>query len=175
MRYWIKSLSLVGLALFSLWAVGIPTAWAGSFGQDSGNRNTTRQKSLFTHTTLDQAWKTAVARQRPMLVLFSTESCHYCTKMLAETYSHPRVQQMLRGHVETVKVDAREYPALVERLGIRGYPTTLLVSPKGNVLDAIEGFAPAATFMERVGPLLKATDHATSARAANAKTARAGS
>jgi thioredoxin-related protein len=176
MRYWIKSLSMIGLALFSLWAVF--SLWADSTPSaraegDSG----TRQQALFAHTTLDRAWKTAVEHQRPMLVLFSTESCHYCTKMLAETYSHPKVQQLLRGHVEMVKVNAQEYPALIERLGIRGYPTTLLVSPKGNVLDAVEGFAPAATFADRIGPLLKAEAHATSTRVGTntARTGRVGS
>lgn len=185
MRYWIKSLSMIGLALFSLWAVSIPSARAGEdrvgedrVGEDGvGEDSEIRQQALFAHTTLDRAWKTAVEHQRPMLVLFSTEGCHYCTKMLAETYSHAKVQQLLRGHVEMVKVNAQEYPALIERLDIRGYPTTLLVSPRGNVLDAVEGFAPAATFADRIGPLLKAEAQATSSRvgANTARTGRVGS
>ena len=109
-----------------------------------------------------------------MLVLFSTDGCHFCTKMMNETYSHPGVQRMLREHVETVKVNARDYPAVVERLGIRGYPTTLLVSPDGNVMDAIEGFASAKAFTGRIGPLLKNAGYATSARDENTRTARAG-
>ena len=81
---------------------------------------------------------------------------------------------MLREHVETVKVNAHDYPGVVERLGIRGYPTTLLVSPEGNVMDAIEGFATVKAFTGRIGPLLKTTDYSTSAEAANTRTARSG-
>jgi|GEM_PF-2269894 len=162
MKHQNKSLAIISLTIFSLLVVDMASTWA-----DGGIRGALHRRPLFAHKTLEQAWRTAVARRRPMLVMFSTEGCHFCTKMMAETYSRPEVQQMLRQHVETVKVDAQDNPSLVERLGIRGYPTTLLVSPDGNVLDAIEGFASAKVFTSRIGPLLKMKDRSTNASADN--------
>ncbi len=167
MRYQLKSLAMTSLALFSLLVVSTPAAFA-----EGGILGARRQHPIFTHHTLQKAWQAAVSRRRPMLVLFSTDGCHFCTKMMAETYSQPEVQRMLHGHVEGVKVNAQKNPDVVARLGIRGYPTTLLVSPEGNVMDAIEGFASAKTFTSRIGPLLKNTGYSASAKAANARTAR---
>jgi thioredoxin-like negative regulator of GroEL len=169
MKHHITSLAIISLAVLSLLTASVPCTWA-----DGGLQSTTQQQPLFTHHTLDHAWQTAVVRKRPMLVMFSTEGCHFCTKMLAETYSQPEVRRMLREHVEAVKVDAREYPAIVERLGIRGYPTTLLVSPDGSVLDAIEGFATAKAFTGRIAPLLKSSGYPAGARAVSTRTGRTG-
>ena len=122
---------------------------------DTGNRQQTQRDTVFAHANLEVAWRAAVTRKRPLLVMFSTERCHYCDKMLAQTYNHPEVKRLLSVSTESVLVNARDYPDLVGRLGIRGYPSSLLVAPNGDVLDVIEGFADAKTFIHRIVPLLK--------------------
>ena len=47
-----------------------------------------------------------------------------------------------------------DYAALIKKLGIRGYPSSLLISPEGEVLDFIEGYLEPKAFAGRVGPLL---------------------
>ena len=136
--------------VFTILAIFASIADAGS-----GNRQQIRQDVVFAHPSLESAWKTAVTRQRPLMVMFTTDGCHFCDKMLAQTYSHPVVKRLLSTSTESVLVQARDYPQLIERLGIRGYPTSLLVSPKGNVLDVIEGFTDAKSFTQRISPLLK--------------------
>ena len=39
------------------------------------------------------------------------------------------------GNTESVLAHADQYRDLAKKLGIRGYPTTMLVSPEGKVLD----------------------------------------
>jgi thioredoxin-related protein len=109
----------------------------------------------FQHATVEEAWQAAVVNKRPLLVMFTSDNCTFCRKMLAETYSHQGIQQMLRGRTETVMAHSNDYAALIQKLGIRGYPSTLLISPQGEVLDFMEGYVAPKEFAQRVAPLLE--------------------
>ena len=122
-----------------------------------------RQPQLFSQTSIEKGWQQATQQQQPMLVMFTSDHCVYCKKMLAETYGHPGIQRMLAVNTQTVLAHADDYPGLIKKLGIRGYPSSVLVSPKGDVLEFMEGFVPPKDFVKRVSPLLKA--HARQARA----------
>lgn len=123
------------------------------------------RSGLFSQTSIEKGWQRAVQQQQPMLVMFTAENCRYCKKMLAETYGHPAIQQMLTANAQTVLAHADDYQSLVKRLGIRGYPSSVLLSPQGDVLDFMQGYVPPREFAQRVSPLLKA--QAVQARAAH--------
>ena len=112
------------------------------------------QEGLFSHATVEQAWTSSVKTQKPLLVMFTSDSCVYCRKMLKETYQHPAIERMLLDSTESVLAHASNYKSLVKKLGVRGYPSTLLVSPQGEVLDFMEGYVDAKAFADRVHPLL---------------------
>lgn len=38
------------------------------------------------------------------------------------------------------------YPGLIKQLGVRVYPTTLIISPEGQLLGKIEGYADLKKF-----------------------------
>lgn len=124
-----------------------------------------RRARLFSQTSIEKGWQTATQQQQPMLVMFTSDSCMYCKKMLAETYGQPAIQRLLAGNTQTVLAHAEDYQELVKRLGIRGFPSSVLLSPNGDVLDFMEGYVPPKEFVKRVSPLLKA--QAAQARAAD--------
>ena len=113
-----------------------------------------QHKVIFRQSSVEKAWETAITLQKPMVVMFTSEHCSYCQKMLSETYGHPAIVQMLAGQTETVLAHAEDYPDLTKKLGIRGYPTTLLISPQGEVLDIMRGYVAPKAFAKRVSPLL---------------------
>ena len=115
-----------------------------------------RTPKLFVQTNVDKVWKVAATEQKPLLVMFTSQQCMFCQKMLAETYGHPGIERLLQGRTKTVLAHSKDYRELTKKLGIRGYPTTLLISPKGKVLDVMEGFVPPKDFAQRVGPILAA-------------------
>jgi len=129
---------------------------ASALGQSSFRRpNPPRQRSvLFTQTSVEKGWQQAVAQKRPLLVMFTMDNCQYCEKMLSQTYRHPAIERMLRQNAVTVLAHANSHQALVKKLGIRSFPTSLLVSPKGEVLDLVQGYVDAQQFAQRVGPKL---------------------
>ncbi|MEM9656840.1 MAG: thioredoxin family protein, partial [Planctomycetota bacterium] len=113
--------------------------------------------AIFHHATVQAAWQSAIARQRPLVVMFTSDHCRYCDKMLAETYGHPAIERMLATNCETVVADARIDRDLTQRMGIRAFPTSLVVSPQGKVVASVEGFVEPQEFANRVAPLLAAS------------------
>ena len=146
-----KFFAAFALGLFAL-ACWMPTLQAAQ----------PREGRLFSQKSIEKGWQVAKRRQQPMLVMFTSNNCMYCEKMLAETYGHPAIERMLQASTQTVLAHADDYEGLVKKLGIRGYPSSVLVSPKGDVLDLVEGFLPPKEFAKRVGPLLK--EHSRQAR-----------
>jgi thioredoxin-related protein len=111
-----------------------------------------KPRSAFRHATVEQAWKTSAAAKRPMVLMFTADGCQHCDRMLAETFAHPAIQRMLLEYSETALAHDAQYHALVKRLGIRAFPTTLIVSGQGQIVDAIEGYLPPQEFAARVSP-----------------------
>jgi thioredoxin-related protein len=140
---WLSFLSLVILFCSSA------TSWA-----QSGKPGVYQQGRLFKHATLRQGWESAVENKKPLLVMFTSDNCIFCKKMLTKTYAHPTVQQLLAVKTESVVAHADDHGVLVKKLGIRGFPTSLLISPQGEVLDVMEGFVEPHEFVQRVTPLL---------------------
>ncbi len=143
-----------------------------AFAQSGERRKRKKRVDLFTQPSLEQAWQTAVAEQKPLMVMFSTEGCVYCRKMLSETYGNSVVQELLSDGAVTVLANASEHRGLVKKLGIRGYPTSMLVSPSGQVLDFMEGYVDAKAFAQRVGPLLSRLPSNSTATVASQTTER---
>jgi protein-disulfide isomerase-like protein with CxxC motif len=92
--------------------------------------------------------------------------------MLAETYADPAIRRLLSANAETVLAHARDNRELIQRLGIRGFPTTLIVAADGQIVDAVEGDVDAPTLTRRMGRWIgpHATAHAQ--QAADAPIAR---
>ncbi|QDS98729.1 thioredoxin family protein [Adhaeretor mobilis] len=107
---------------------------------------------IFNHASVDHAWKTALKRQRPLVIMFTSDQCHYCKKMLLQTYRHPGIQRLLIENSETVLAHAEKYPSLLKQMRIQSFPTTLVISPQGKVLEAIQGYVPPNEFADRVAP-----------------------
>lgn len=140
-------LFVIMLAMLAVAQPKIAVAQHKSHGSVAGD-------GVFDHTTVEAAWKEATDHRRPLLVMFTSDNCTYCRKMVADTYSNPQIRQLLRGRTESVMAHADDYAALIKKLGIRGYPSSLLISPEGEVLDFIEGYLEPKAFAQRVRPLL---------------------
>ncbi len=117
------------------------------------------EQSLFAETDLKQAWQAATQAGQPLLVMFTSHRCRYCQKMLSETYGHPSIQQLLAGRAITVLAHSQDYRDLTRKLGVRGYPTSLLISPQGEVLELMPGYIEPHAFAQRIGPLLADPEH----------------
>lgn len=79
---------------------------------------------------------------RPILVFVSAQWCHYCTKMKKETWRNPQVQQSVSQHFETLVLDGDRDDKIVNKLGLRGFPATLIYTPDGRFIEQKGGYMP---------------------------------
>jgi thioredoxin-like negative regulator of GroEL len=92
----------------------------------------------------------ATQKNLPILVEVGTRSCFWCKKMEASTYRDTNVITLLNQQFIPVKIDANREPTLTSNLGVDGFPTAVLASPDGTILDRIEGYLAAGPFVQRL-------------------------
>lgn len=114
-----------------------------------------QRQPLFRHATIDRAWSAAQSSRLPMLIYVTSENCHFCEKMREETFSKPQIGAGISVSTEPVMFNAVDAPELAKKLGIRAFPTTLIISPDSKLLHRIEGFVTADEFAETVWPVLR--------------------
>jgi thiol-disulfide isomerase/thioredoxin len=80
------------------------------------------------------------------IIQFTTEMCSPCAQL------KPRLQQIanFRSDVAYRDLDAVENLELANRLSIRSTPTTLIVSPDGEIRARVNGIATADVFINAI-------------------------
>jgi protein disulfide-isomerase len=99
---------------------------------------------------VEHALSVAQSKQRPLVLFVSTDGCVHCDKMIATTFRDVNIRQALSTSFVAAAIKSSERPDLMDHLQIRSFPTTLLVSPDGEVLDQMTGYVDAAKFQQRL-------------------------
>jgi thioredoxin-related protein len=99
---------------------------------------------------VEHALDLAQAQHRPLVVFVSMDGCGHCVHMIRTTFRDNEVRRTLGSSFVAAAVKATERPDLVKHLQIRSFPTTLLVSSNGEVLDQLVGYVDARTFRQRL-------------------------
>lgn len=95
----------------------------------------------------------ARASGKPILVFVTTDWCHYCKKMKKETWADASVDAAVSQNFETLLLDGDRDSRIVKRLGLRGYPATLLYSPDGYFISQQGGFMPPTQTLQWLGSM----------------------
>lgn len=109
---------------------------------------------IFRFTRYPAAWTAAQKTGRPILVYATANQCPYCVKMLEKTYKQEKITKLVEGSFETVYVDRHAQSKLVEKMHIKWYPTTIVVTPGNKVIDKIEGYVSPEEFTSRINTSL---------------------
>lgn len=107
---------------------------------------------VFRHQNVDLAWQAAQKSGRPVMVFITSADCFYCKKMVAETLSHPQIARATNQRYETALLSNETQPELVEKLGVRAFPTTMIVNTDGSTLARVLGFVEPAKFAAQLLP-----------------------
>ena len=84
---------------------------------------------------------------KPLLVIFTTPECPWCTRFKRETLAEKEVQEALQNFI-CVDIDTTRDPAAAQRHQIRGVPATLILSGDGRPQWGMEGFMDRAAFLK---------------------------
>lgn len=104
----------------------------------------------FSHPNLDSAISASCKARRGLVVYVTMPGCFYCQKMKAETLVDDSVKSTIRQGFESVIVDRVDEPRWVDRHNITIFPTTLVLSPSGSVIDRVDGYVKAADLRSRL-------------------------
>ncbi|QDU54220.1 thioredoxin family protein [Aeoliella mucimassa] len=110
---------------------------------------------LFRHASVNEAWAAVQQSRKPMFLYVTSDNCYFCKKMIQETYTNPQIRSGVSAYSEPVAFNASETPELAKKLGVRAFPTTLVISPENKLLHKIEGFVEPKDFAEQVWPVLQ--------------------
>lgn len=80
----------------------------------------------------------AAAEDKPLFVMCRAGWCRWCSEMTAKVLSDEQIVRRSRTFV-CVAVDADREADVCRRLGIRGFPTVLLIAPDGRELSRHTG------------------------------------
>ena len=89
------------------------------------------------------AMREATATGKPLLIEVGADWCHFSKKMEKETFSNPTVANHVRNCFVPVRIDADADRTITRQLGVRTFPTTIVLSPQLELLASIKGFRTA--------------------------------
>jgi thioredoxin-like negative regulator of GroEL len=100
------------------------------------------------------ARREASEKNRPILIDFGTENCFWCKKLDASTFRDPSVASVLNDRFVPLRIDANRDAPLAEALRVQSYPTIVLASADGKILDVQEGFVEAPQLLQKLNKAL---------------------
>ncbi len=119
---------------------------------------TWRGQQALAETALDfQPLDVALAKARtsgkPVLADFSAIWCPACRRLHAEVFTDAAVKAAITGGYQLSRIDyeSPEAPAFMERYGVSGFPTLLLLDGEGNLLRRLPLSFDPAVFAASLG------------------------
>jgi thioredoxin-related protein len=100
------------------------------------------------------ARREANEKNRPLVIDFGTENCLWCKKLDALTFKDPTVASLMNERFIPLRIDAEKDAPLATALRIQSYPTIVLASADGKILDMQEGFLEAPRFVDKLQRVL---------------------
>lgn len=101
-------------------------------------------------TNYEQAQRSRIESQKPMVVYLTMDGCPHCHRMLKTSYRNRQVAgQISNDYVATI-INASRQEELAKQFGVRIYPTTFLVGPDNRIVDKMEGYVEANELQRRL-------------------------
>ena len=98
----------------------------------------------------EEAQEEAKKANRPLLLELYLEGCSHCARLDRETHQDPVVAAALNERFIPVRIEGRSHMDLVQKLEVRGAPTTLIFSPEGKELQRFAGFFAPPEYLQEI-------------------------
>jgi thioredoxin-related protein len=137
MRKIAQNLKLVlGIILFFIYS-------SPAFSQEGVN---------FEHITFEEALAKAKASGKMVFIDCYTSWCGPCKKLSAEVFHQKIVGDYINERFVSVKYDVEkeEYKFIAKQFEVRAYPTMLIISSDGKLIDKVVGYQPAEKLVDAI-------------------------
>lgn len=113
------------------------------------------------------ALATAAESGRPILAYVTSSNCGYCRKMEKETWSQPAIGRLVGQNFVPLKLHADDHPEAVAGLGVKAFPTTVLITPEGKAFAGKPGFLEPLELTQLLRPAIAKREVAARTAAIN--------
>jgi thioredoxin-related protein len=96
------------------------------------------------------ARRQGIKEDRLVLLFVTSENCGYCVKMQKETLSDRTIIKELQNKFVPAKLKLKTGDELAQQLQVNIYPTTLIISPQGKILDYARGYLTTSELRQRM-------------------------
>ena len=100
--------------------------------------------------SFDDALKQAGSEKKLVLVDFTATWCGWCTKLKEEVFEKDEFKQYVADKFVLVAIDADKNRELVDKYGVNGFPTIMVLDEAGKEVHKIVGFKPLEEFIEEL-------------------------
>ncbi|MBW6471120.1 MAG: thioredoxin family protein [Methanosarcinaceae archaeon] len=109
------------------------------------------------YTSLDRGLEKANVSEKMVFVYFRSESCGWCKKFEAESFTDIRIIKVLNENFVLITLDTVKQQELAISMRVRGTPTEVFLKPDGTELkDArISGYVDADTFLKSLNEIVE--------------------
>jgi thiol:disulfide interchange protein len=113
--------------------------------------------------TVDASRAFSQARElnQPVLVFLYTDWCTYCRQMDQETFRDRELIRQMASEYVWLRLNAETDPEGIQMqrdFRVGGFPTLLILDSRRREIDRLEGYLPAARFVETVGAHIESFD-----------------
>ena len=105
-----------------------------------------RASEIEWHEWGDAAFAEAKRRDVPVLLAISAVWCHWCHVMDETSYSTPEIIEAINARLVPVRVDNDARPDVNRRYNMGGWPTTVFLTPDGEIVHGATYLPPEQMF-----------------------------
>lgn len=100
--------------------------------------------------TLSEAREIGLQENKPVLVLATADWCAPCQSLKRGALSDPEVAELIRQRTIPVYLEDGQNRDEIASLGVRSYPTTLILDHKGEVASMFSGGASSEGYAQAI-------------------------
>lgn len=145
----IKKWILVFLALIVLFGVVL------AIKSDTGDAGSITLKGLKFRTNIIPALEAAKEQNKPIFVYARSETCGWCKKFEAETFTNQSVARILNEKFILVSIDVYKQKNETRNFRVRGTPTEIFLDSNGTEIKRIPGYTDTETFLDSINDISK--------------------
>jgi len=105
------------------------------------------QSAVQWQPNLENAKQIAAQTNRLVLIHFWTEACPPCMRMEREVFSRPEVAAAIHANYVPVRINVQKLPNVAREYGVSAWPTDIILSPSGQIVDRKTGAANAFQYI----------------------------
>lgn len=101
-------------------------------------KQTVKTEEIFFFEDFDDGYKTAQREAKPMLMFFYLPNCDNSRQMMETTFGDAEIQRLAQRFV-CIKINGTDELDCCKKYDVKGFPTTLLLSPQGMEIQRLSG------------------------------------